>query len=346
MAGWITINGAHIYIKDGEDVAAAFERTTGQKLNSSGTSNPDQRADAKKFSINDALRKAAEDKMNPLLKERGQKWIQGKDKEFHELNGKIDAIKEDEIDSRTATEAGHFARIDRENKAKEDAKAAETTTEKTKTEKVAEKLSKSANKPIKEKIIALKDKYGNIDKYDDNKLTALQKDIEKIIGRKTYFDGGDLVDEETSANIGAYFDYYENGTHDDFFNDIANYESSEFYQSVKTADNLKTELAKIQDDTDAQQKCMDLISSDRGLSATCKYELEKERDQSIEYAKQHFKGKDRATYIQYAKDDHNDLINALESGDMENVWRLDTIVRDQFWRAAEATAKAYGSKKK
>lgn len=114
MAGWITINGTHIYIKDGEDVAAAFERTTGQKLEGKG--NPNQSSKSKPFRLQDVIEKERENRitknMDKMLdaKDDGDKYEQGKYQE------RASAADKEISESERLTEKGAEARKAREEK--------------------------------------------------------------------------------------------------------------------------------------------------------------------------------------------------------------------------------------
>lgn len=173
-----------------------------------------------------------------------------------------------------------------------------------------------------------------------------ESDVESLIGRDVYFDGGDLVDAETEESIGAYFEWEGENAAADFFDELGDYEESEFYESVKAADELTVQNAKANDDINAQRKCMEIISNDRHLKENVEYEIKKEMREDIEYINSHYRGSTKTRYLDNKKADWDDLKNAVNSENMDRIWELDTVVRDVFWRAIEKTAKSYGSKKK
>ena len=104
MAGWITINGTHVFVKEGESVEEAFARTTGATL--STKSNPEQSTDAKKFTINDALRKATEKRSDAeykLEEKANGNWNKG----YHQA--KAEMYQDEETESFINTEKGKEA---------------------------------------------------------------------------------------------------------------------------------------------------------------------------------------------------------------------------------------------
>ena len=127
MAGWITINGTHVFVKEGESVEEAFARTTGATL--STKSNPEQSKDAKKFTINDALRKAADERGKEQLENIRKAMRTGDKAEAAKNEAVVKEMAKDEIESGKLTAAGKEARKEREAKAQEKQLDEESTLE-------------------------------------------------------------------------------------------------------------------------------------------------------------------------------------------------------------------------
>lgn len=177
MAGWITINGTHVYVKDGESVEEAFSRTTGASLSTKG--NPEQTSNAKKFSINDALRNAAKEKLNKFNEKINKAAMDENEIEVYKQNGRLDSIRDDAKESEKLTEKGRQARIDRENKAKE-----KDTEEKDPNEK--EKSSNNENNAKESNNSS----SSNKNNYNMNKLNKAVRDEEVL----KFADEEELVD--------------------------------------------------------------------------------------------------------------------------------------------------------
>lgn len=358
MAGWITVNGTHIYLKDGESVEEAFSRTTGNSLSTKG--NPSQTDKATKFSINDALKKASNERGRKEYAALNKAMREGDKMEAARNEGVLRKMGEEETEAKNLTEAGKQARQEREQKQvdkfnSENHDKAAAAQEKANAD-AKSKLSSNIKEhtSVKAKADAL---YKSVAGHSRDSLVTsgtmkqFTSDISKVIGRDVYFDGGSLVDAVTQADIGPYLEMGdgENDTVKDFCNQLADYENSDFYKSVKGG----KELAKYESkgDVDSQRKCMDIIKGDKNLKTTCEIEIEKDIASSINYAYKEYKNgqmskKDFNEYKATKDEDLNDLKGALNSGNMESIWRLDTVVRDSFWDAVKATANQYGKGKK
>lgn len=194
MAGWITINGTHVFVKEGESVEEAFARTTGATL--STKSNPEQSKDAKKFTINDALRKASDERGKEQLENIRKAMRTGDKAEAAKNEAVVKEMAKDEIESGKLTAAGKEARKDREAKEKEDIKkdAAKST---------KGKGDRKLDAPTTDDIFAVGSYKGyNIDQDDESGRYSVQFAGDEIMF-KTTEEAMDFLDENVKGDKGS-----------------------------------------------------------------------------------------------------------------------------------------------
>lgn len=194
MAGWITINGTHVFVKEGESVEEAFARTTGATL--STKNNPEQSNTAKKFSLKEAMLKARDDRDAKDINNLRKAMRNGDTEKENFLKGKIDERFKKDLESEEMTEKGKEARKAREAKAKEDIKkdAAKST---------KGKGDRKLDAPTTDDIFAVGSYKGyNIDQDDESGRYSVQFAGDEVMF-KTTEEAMDFLDENVKGDRGS-----------------------------------------------------------------------------------------------------------------------------------------------